>query len=159
MYETLNHFSTHNIWRYQPFFIRCRRPSITVRATLSHEQARKNAWPWAEKKGRYSPTRLSVRLLPWQNARAKVIFIGNRPLHSWKGMAGCYGHSWMVGIRTVWLEPATPAAEHCSCRVSRSCVGSTGGQGKLTYFRYSPWLPVEAALSIFNVSFFVKRIF
>jgi hypothetical protein len=28
-----------------------------------------------------------------------------------------------------------------------------------TYFRYSPWLPVEAALSIFNVSFFVKRIF
>jgi len=118
------------------------------------------SWPWGKMgDGEYSAAGSSV--YPWAllNIIASVIFIGNRPLHSWKGMAGCYGHSWMVGIRTVWLEPVTPAAEHCSCRVSRSCVGSTGGQGKLTYFRYSPWLPVEAALSIFNVSFFVKRIF
>jgi hypothetical protein len=39
-----------------------------------------------------------------------------------------------------------------------SCAGSTGGQGKLTYFRNSPWLPVEAALSIFNVRFLFKMI-
>jgi hypothetical protein len=32
-----------------------------------------------------------------------------------------------------------------------------GGQGKLPYFMYFPWLPIEAALVMFNVSFFVQK--
>jgi len=30
-----------------------------------------------------------------------------------------------------------------------SCAATTGDQGKLTYFMYFLWLPVEAALSLF----------
>jgi hypothetical protein len=33
------------------------------------------------------------------------------------------------------------------------------GQRKLTYFIYFSWLPIEAALSIFNISFFLKPFF
>ena len=29
-------------------------------------------------------------------------------------------------------------------------AASTGGQGKLTYFMYFSWSPVQAALSVFN---------
>ena len=36
-------------------------------------------------------------------------------------------------------------------------AATTEGQGKLAYFMYFPWPPLEAALSIFNVCFFVKK--
>jgi hypothetical protein len=34
---------------------------------------------------------------------------------------------------------------------------TTGGHEKLAYFIYFSWLPVEAAVLMFNFSFFVKN--
>ena len=56
----------------------------------------------------------------------------------------------MLGIKDSFSRAS--AAAQCSLR---SCAAAIGGQGKLIYFINFPWLPVEAALSIFNVSLFV----
>lgn len=43
--------------------------------------------------------------------------------------------------------------------VETDSAATTGGQGNLKYFMNVPWPPVEAALSIYNVSLLVKKQF
>ena len=42
--------------------------------------------------------------------------------------------------------------------VETDSAATTGGQENLKYFMNVPWPPVEAVLSIYNVSLFVKKI-
>ena len=39
--------------------------------------------------------------------------------------------------------------------VETNSAAPNGGQGNLKYFMNFPWLPVEAVISIYNVSLFV----
>jgi hypothetical protein len=67
-------------------------------------------------------------------------------------MLWCDGHSWVFGV-------SAAGNFRYAVRVQaflQSRAATTESQGNLTYFAYFPWLPIEAALSIFNVSFFVK---
>ena len=41
--------------------------------------------------------------------------------------------------------------------VETDSAATTGGQGNLKYFMNVPWPPVETALSIYNVSIFVRK--
>jgi hypothetical protein len=100
--------------------IRCRCTSTTATVILSDEGFRgkcTQSWPWGDTgDGGYIPMRLS--LYPWTLliVIAKAILIGNRFLHSLKGMAGSDGHNRILGIRTVFIEPVTSAALQCSCK-------------------------------------------
>jgi len=89
------------------------------------------------------------------NWHSKGDLIGNHIPHSLKGMVESDGHKLILVIKMVFLEPMTFATLQYSCK-PQSCAATTGGHMKLTFFMYSPYLPVEAALSIFKVSRFAK---
>jgi hypothetical protein len=59
---------------------------------------------------RYIATLLSVRVWAFWIVTANTIWIRNCLQHSSKGMAQSDRHNWMLGIRTVSLQPPTSAA-------------------------------------------------
>ena len=63
-------------------------------------------------------------------------------------------------IRHWWqLIPSQKLFLQQRLTLSFDIAASIGGQGKLTYFMYSPWPSLEAALSIFKVLFLKYQLF
>jgi hypothetical protein len=79
-----------------------------------------------------------------------MFLIGNSLLHSLKGIARSDEHNWVLGVGIVFLAPVTFAA---------MLVLPPPEAKESRHIMYVPWLLAEAALSMFNVSFFVKRQF
>jgi hypothetical protein len=50
-----------------------------------------------------------------------------------------------------------PARVITKQNIETDSAAMTGGQGNLKYFMNFAWPPVEAALSIFNISLFAKK--
>jgi hypothetical protein len=103
----------------------------------------KNKWWWM-----YSNTFNCCPLEPYWFLYA--ILMGNL-LYSLKGTVGYSGCNWILGIGVAVLEPVMMLCSVCASLLW-SWVATTAGQGKLMYFVFVSWLPIEAALSIILIS-------
>ena len=104
--------------------IRYRYPSIITTAILSDEEDRENAtragrggekmrfWAYCDN----VPTHLSFYSWALLIVIANGISIGNRLLHSLKGMVGSDGQNWILSVRIVFIEPVTSAVMQCLCK-------------------------------------------
>lgn len=118
-------------------------PLIIATATLSGEEfgkiqgtsGRGNPRRWWI----YSDTfkRLPSSLNDWQRKRC----FGRKSSANFEGNVTIwYVHNWILGITIVFVGSIT-SADGSRASLLRPCAAITGGQGKLTYFMYFPWLP------------------
>jgi len=106
--------------------------------------------------GWYIPTRWSICTLGLVSVIANAILIGNLLLHSLKGMLGSGGHNSVLGGRIVCLQPVIFEAMQCSfkplpmtcCHPRGPMEVTIGGQWKLSYFIYFPWITGKPACQL-----------
>lgn len=98
----------------------------------------------------YIPTCLNV--CPWTllTVITDAVLIGNRLLHSLKGMAGSEGHSWTLGVRIVFLEPVPSNAMQCFC-----CYHRRPKEGNI--FHALPMASGRGSTITFNIIFCLKK--